>query len=472
MAKLILSDFDPAHELSTFNKKLMESLEDIPLTTKHRKELETLVKDLSDAGPDAIKGAPADKYAYIQKLTQHLVSIALQAGVYDNTLSNDETELAASIPNSNNDQLRSTVLSGNKLTGELSGPQAIYKIAAATANAGSTITFPLFASGFWITIVPPTPAQLSEIDLALINARSDIGKSTLGVSFTHDSTISMKHMVDLFTSLVSDCSIKNWDAAMLARCILSSEIHHIATMIASARYATGYPYTRICTVNPSECTHMEKVILSPRSMIRHVANRLPAAARAHMTRARKPSILTEAEVLDYQEKFVHSLGGEASTYQVENMIFHLRTPSIQKQIESGYAWYDDIQNTIAAALSTDIQGDARTSMINVMVGESYYRRISHWVHKLEFITDSGEETYTQDIDAITYSLQRLAADNESGQGLEEAYARYLDQTAITVVGTYNYQCPGCNQWQAGTEEKRDVLIPFDGLANFFLMRSR
>ena len=92
------------------------------------------------------------------------------------------------------------------------------------------------------------------------------------------------------------------------------------------------------------------------------------------------------------------------------------------------------------------------------------RQYTHWVKGINF-----EDNVIEDKSTIESILDRLSGEDEVRTKFLEEVKKYINDSAISVVGIPSYECPSCHQEQKYTAKNDSLtsIIPMDILQTFF-----
>lgn len=334
---------------------------------------------------------------------------------------------------------------------------------------GTIFQAPLWHSGIWVTFKAPSEGALLELQRQFINDKIQLGRESYGLIFSNSSSYVTDRLINFALDHVYTTTLKSEDSTRekLKALISSHDIPAIMWGLACAMYPRGFQYQRACTTDPEKCNHVVEERLNLSKVLWVNKRALTPWQIKHMS-SRRGDSMDLASVTRYKDEL---LKGQKRAITLnkgssKEAIMTIRIPSINEYIDSGHRWISEIVAVVNRALGADVKDSERNAYIDKHGKTSSMRQYLHWVDSLEFGT-----LKTDDRDTMEQMFDTLSQDDIVRNEFMDAIKKYIDDTAITVVGIPVYDCPKCN----GSQEPKLVLpnhtniIPFDVFQTFFTL---
>lgn len=354
--------------------------------------------------------------------------------------------------------------SNNELTGEraLLGVMNYMKL-------GNIYMAPLWNSGFWIWVKPPTEGALIDLMALLRTEKVRVGRATYGLAYSAITGVTMKYVVEFVKAHIYSTSINNKEIAIesIDKYISINDLDALLLSIICSMHPTGFDYKRSCVVDPVVCNHLATGIIDPNKILFVNRRALSEQMLGHMSN-RKSNSMSLKEVENYQRQ----LGSrnvrvmDYVTHGDRRISFELKTPTIEKSIQSTDAWVADVETTADRILSKDATDRQRTLLIEQHAKATTMRQYSNYVDNIVY----GENTRIEDNESIRKVLNALSADDNLSREFNKNVTEIINASTIASVGIPTFNCEGCGK-EAHSRKGHGVdyenLIPLDILSIFF-----
>jgi len=345
---------------------------------------------------------------------------------------------------------------------KLTGSQGI-KVIQAKLGLGTLFTFPLYSSGIWITLVPPSDGELLNLDFKLGQEKTALGRQTRGLIFTNQSVFINDEVFNFIMQHVHDCNVDGWNAEVLRRLILTSDLQALFWGMANCIYPNGYTLSQPCTHDTSKCTHTttEHINLAKISWVDRSA--LTDTQRRFMSERSKKHTIEQVQAYQTQ-----GLLKEARVITLrDDLKAAIHMPSVGDYLDSGRAWIEQVTAMVTEALANTGDSRAKDRLIERHGRLAVIRFYTHFIKHLE--SDIVSLTERAEIEKM---LDVLSSDTDLIGQMVTDISKYIDDVTINVIALPAWACPSCKHHYTSGEEKHPFLIPLDAGQLFFALRDR
>ena len=359
-------------------------------------------------------------------------------------------------------------INGGKASGEL----AIQR-ARRGAKLGTTVTFYLPHSGFWLTLRAPTSTDELDFNVKLMNEKASIGKSTGGRPFGYASAIvteiAVEHALQLAVKDNLDPDLRD---DMMSH-IKVQDYPIILTKLKHASRPNGFVITQPCIADTAKCQHIDKRLYKLDETILIDSTRFSKAQLSIL--AKRTGKVTKEDLELYQKEFKRELDaeGEVSRQLIEdtvtlrigddNVTFELQTPDIASNAKHAREWLFSMEAGIMDSMS--IEGKDREAYIQARANIQYMSQYASWFKSItiQSAVDDEEPFIIEDHSTIMELLGDYGTNEEANTKISELVQNYIERTTVGLIGIAVYNCSSCN-----TEHPGDVngIIPLNALEVF------
>lgn len=350
---------------------------------------------------------------------------------------------------------------GNSSDNTIAGEAALMKVSSGL-GLGSVVQIPLWHTGIWLSIKPPSEGRLLELDRRIANEKITLGRYSSGMVFSNVSVYLNSHVINLALECVYDATIKNMRSDHLKDLIKITDIQTLVWGMACAIYPKGYKYSRACTANPANCQHVVQADISLPKMFWTDNDSLSDWQRRHMTK--RSEKFSAEELRKYADD--HSRGGPRKIQLNDEVGIRLKVPTIAEYEQSGMEWVDGIVELLENSLGTQLRGEDRDEYITDQGRLTALRQYAHWVESI----DVGEEQIV-DRASINEVLNTISSDEKLADVFFDEVGKYIDDSTISLIGIPKYDCPRCGQVQHGDmyDARHPHILPIDVISSFFTL---
>jgi hypothetical protein len=340
---------------------------------------------------------------------------------------------------------------------------------AQSIGVGQTVTFPMWASGFYVTIKAPNNARLLQLERQISMNKDHLGYATSGMIYANDVAYSLETLVGYILQDIVDCNVQNWNPTLLKELILSPDVQVLALAYATAIYTNGFPFSQPCTAQLGKCYHTETTKLHLLKCLQVDESRLTFEQLKHMSsRATKHTV---EQVRAYQEKHTESRVGTARIANDITVVF--RVPTLSEYFSSAARWLDGIETSTKAAFREALAGQERLEYMKQQLQASLCRQYGHWVKEVIFDDPApdGESTIQRSItvpESIDKAVDSFSASDDYTNVFIDGVYQYINDRTIALAAINNYKCPSCGNWHHTSHSNR-LVLPIDAVGTFFTL---
>lgn len=349
----------------------------------------------------------------------------------------------------------------------LTGDRAISRINT-LMGTGALLQTPLWHSGFWLWLKPPTNSQLLDLEEMISAEKIRLGRDKNGLTFSNSAVYIVQILSNFIIGQIYDSTLADSDVNTILSKIKITDWFRLVHTLAVTIYPNGYSMSIPCTADIESCQHVEKVHANLAKMFWNDRCALTDEQRKHMSN-RKGTMKTE-DVLKYATSGRFATDSLVSI--TDDIKIRLHVPSIADYLQSGVTWVDGIVEAVEQMFDDrTIDATARERIIERHAQSTVLREYEHWVKQVEL--GNGEEIISDAAD-ISRTLEALSAIPENGRAFREGISKYIDQVTISVIAVPRFKCPKCGKHnnEGQTFERHPFLVPLDPVKLFFTLRDR
>jgi hypothetical protein len=351
---------------------------------------------------------------------------------------------------------------------QIKGERAVIR-AITHLGLGGVVHIPLWHTGIWVTIKPPSEAELIELNRIMLNDKIRFGRATHSLAFSNTTSYTTDRLVDFALSHVYDTTLQSpdIDTDMLKNVIVSQDIPSLIWGLMCSVYPRGFKYQRACVADPEKCNFVIDETLNL-SKIQYVNSEpLTEWQKSHMASKQAKSKDLEsvkrykAELSAIQNKLVTVVSSNGS-----NIKFTLKTPSIKEYIDAGHVWISDMVETMEKSVTAETGVNEREALLTKYAQASAMRQYRHWVDSIELDTNT-----IVDPETVSSCLNFFSSEDTILNGFIKEVITYIGESTIAVIGIPVFDCPSCGK---RNEEKHKLprhvnIIPLDTITVFFAL---
>lgn len=351
----------------------------------------------------------------------------------------------------------------------LKGERAVIRVMS-QLGLGSLFQVPLWHTGIWVTIKPPTETEIVELHRTMQNDKIQFGRFTYGLAFSNMTSFTVGRLSDFVIDHIYDTTAKTDELPIsdLKNIISAQDYPSLLWGLACSMFANGFQYRRPCSSDPEKCNYILEETLNVSKLQWTNENALTDWQKTHMS-VRQSKSKDKASILRYKEELVRSQNttfvlraGEEN--QTTKMV--LGAPTLQEYVEAGHRWIGEITETAERALGVDGKEDERNKFIRRRSQATAMRNFMHWVKAIELGTNTIDDRET-----IESTLNVMSADDNIRTAYSEAVINFINKSTISLIGIPVFDCPSCKTTQKATDglDSHKNVIPLDVMQVFFAL---
>jgi len=353
------------------------------------------------------------------------------------------------------------------------GKNAVLAKISKSIASGENIQMPLWHSGFWITIKPPTSTELSILKRELDRNRLKLGRETGGLLYSNKTITLYKIVVDFILSKCINTTLELEENDDIRDFIFVEDIPLMILTVAMSLYPNGFKTTIGCANNAvfdedkkePKCTFLETAVMDLETLLRVDKKRVDTYMLETLAN-RQPGSVSKLRIEEYRKRLtkhnkdVNSI--KVNTETGDEIVINYDSLSLSSYFYKGQLWIDTITKKIESLVFDD--EDDKDEIIDDLVTTSILGIYNTFVSSIVF----EEETIVDD-DAKLEILETLSSDDDIYTAFFAGVKKYLGETPIAIVATTNFICPKCSAERKPitNDSNWDNFIVLDPL-NYFL----
>jgi len=363
---------------------------------------------------------------------------------------------------------------GVSATGKLSGGNALAKFNTAL-GLGRYVTVTLWHSGFSLTLKPPKETDIINLHYSIATAERKLGSDTNNLIYSNYGVIINKLLLDFVMDHVVSSTLAISDEEDYLDYIDLKDLNPLAAAMATAMDPDGCDIVMSCknslitNDDGPICDYTAKVHIIPEELLWVNRGILTNELLEHVSMT-APGSHTPDSIKHYQnmltvnrEKVV-KLKSSTGT----EIVFVLKSPTLETYLNQGEFWVNKVISDTEGLFSQEDTDKTKDNKVDVMVATTVLNTYNTYIKQI-----SLEDSYVEDAATITDVLETLSTDDLIVTSLLAEIRDYINDGFISVVATYNYNCPVCTK--AGRDAGQgsgDALgfkefIPLNAVEHFF-----
>lgn len=420
------------------------------------------------------------EYVQSERISSQVVtgslSKAVRNDVFKKSMDNNEENNFANNMEYGDKALNTKFISfADTTANKITGKQAVARFTS-ILGGGNIVQVPLWHSGIWVTIKPPTQSELVILENKIKSNAIELGMYTNTLIFSNYSVIYSEIVYNFIIDHILDQTI-NVAKADLLKYIKVNDFNLLVCGILSTMYPEGVAIQRACR-NAAHladngkpmCDYVHTAQVDPKKLIWVNKKALTKEMYNHMLN-RKPDSASVEDVLEYQKQVSSNIAKVIDVETSNNVKIQLKllTPTMENYLINGRRWVDDIiSDTEELFTDTDTE-EGKNNKIDTMVASNLLGIYNVFVNN---ITTKYNDTVIEvaEYEEVNETLSVLTADEKAYSAVLNAITDYIGDTGLAVVATPDFVCPNCKATQIENKEKDDPFknfIPLNVLDIFF-----
>lgn len=356
---------------------------------------------------------------------------------------------------------------------DISGTKAINYFRS-YMSVGELIRVPLWHSGFWVLIKPPTQSEIINLQMSMANNEITLGRQTQTLAYSNYNVINNRILIDFIIEHINQTSIANSDDLNLRQYICIHDLYLLANGMLSAISPEGVPVIRHC-VNASEmdetgkpkCGFVVSGSVDPKKLLWVNRKALTQKMLTHMSNKNWDSMTLES-VKEYQ-KSLASLNDKDYEITASNgakFTITFGLPTLDDNLTRGEEWVNEIISSAETIFADTDTEEQKNTKINTFVAASALGIYNTFVKGFKF----PDGKVINDKAQFNTMLSDMSADIGTFNVFLEKLNEYITQSPIAMVAIPSFTCPTCQKNQnEGKEGPFKEFIPLDIISHFFAL---
>ena len=354
----------------------------------------------------------------------------------------------------------------SELKRKVTGEAAVMRMQT-LSGLGGVFAFPLWHSGFWVSIKTPTDIDLLNLYEQTARRKTEVGRDAFGLPFSNDMTYIMEPVMELFEKCLVKVSLQSdKPTSEIINQIKLPDFQTICWGLARVIWPNGFMYSRsLLDENASgEKDRNIVALLDVGKLLWVDQNSLSDYQRRHMS-SRMSKKLSEESVDLYLSQFNRPMTRRVKIHSTPTSDFYvtLHVPTIGEAIAAGNMWITNLQTMMQASIIEEDEVK-RAAILKEYSQATRMCQYVHWVKAIHQVLPDGEEETYDDEESI-YAIMRHFSSEED---MADTFLREV----ISFISTSNVSIVGVTTVKEDEEMKHDAyprLIPVDAMLLFFFL---
>lgn len=355
----------------------------------------------------------------------------------------------------------------------------------AMIGAGTTVSIPLYHSGFRLIVSPPTQSELIQLEVEILKSEVNIGRDTIGFITSNRRGFGIGTMRDFILSKTI-ASTLDVDKENIFQYVSILDLDAIILGLMASTYVNKISVSRSCInsikVNDNGELICDKVVradLDPYKLLFVNTSSLSGSMIAQIAK-RKANSVTLEDLENYKSE-MNSIFTERykrkSVLKIEqkdqgtNYELELRVPSVDEYVNDASIWLDNIIADVDRIVAASSEMNKNTIM-DRLVASKFIGMFNSNIRSVSVTNEMGDilEEEKEDRFIINSFLETITSSGEHTADIIEGITDFVNKSMNSLVATPNYVCPKCNTLQSeqtSTNKDFSELIPLNMLDFFF-----
>ena len=353
-------------------------------------------------------------------------------------------------------------------SGRVSG-NSVKNMARSFLKQGSLRRFPLWHSGFWITV--DTIAILDRLPLdAMIADRSlEVGMNTAGLIYSNDVVLYNEIVLDFIVEFIKDTSLKLDDNDNIRDYIDIADMDTLTLALINALHPNGVDISMGCknVLNEKVCNYVISGKADPKEMLSVDIDKLREEQLEIISKT-SPNSVTKDEIKKYRDEYSNSLKEVTYSYgENDELKITVTAPTVNEYIQAGDVFIRSVESNVDAMLMEDKGEDDKHKKIDDVLKAVV---ISKYISFISSISLNGAKVLG--INDIFNFLNTLSDDTDLTNKILSDISDFISDRTISVVGTPVYTCPNCRKaTESGETTAFENIVPLNVIKVFSKLRT-
>ena len=340
-------------------------------------------------------------------------------------------------------------------------------------SVGEAIQVPLWHSGFWINLKPPTQTDIINLQIALTNSEIELGRNTNTLIYSNYAVVFNRIITDFIIRHIDDTTLIIPEGEDIRKYILVHDYYPLVLGILATMYPKGINVIKSCINstyldkdNKPKCDFIVSATLDSKKLLWVDRTVLSDKMLSHMSN-RVERTMTVDSIKEYQLSINNLIDKEYEIVATNEAKFKVKfsLPTILDYITNGERWVNTIVKKAEGLFTSNDTQDEKNTKINNIALSGILGIYNIFVKEI-YISD----TPISDYDAILDMLSTASSDDKAFTEFITQVEKFITTSAIAIVGTPSYTCPTCNTNQTANKTGPfKEFIPFNIVEHFFVL---
>lgn len=359
-----------------------------------------------------------------------------------------------------------------KKTGDkVAGANAI-AIFRSFMSIGDVVHVPLWHSGFWVVLKPPTQTEIVNLQIAITSNEINLGRDTSALIYSNYSVVFNRIVSDFLVQHINTTSLKLDDGEDIRDYISINDYYPLVAGLLATMNPYGIDIARSCfnsaiidEEGKPKCTFTVKGKVDPKKLVWVNRKKITPTMLAHMSN-RLPNSVNKQDIKEYQAQLqdIKTKEYEITTGIGVKFKVVFEVPSLKDNVIRGEEWVNEMI-TIAQKLFKDADTpEVKNQRVDDIAFASVLGIYNTFIKA--FIYDDGRTN--EDKTTFNTILSDISLDEQAFKSFIEAIKDFITWSPIALVATPNYICPECGLKQKDTQDDFKEFIPLNIVEHFFV----
>lgn len=341
-----------------------------------------------------------------------------------------------------------------KATGGNLAGRAALELYRRNNSKGGTLTFPLYASGLWITMEPANEDKFVELDFSLQHEATKVGLSTTGLLLNARSGVFSDALVRLALEHVVGCNYPLPPGEMVNGLLSLIDPMDYGTLIwgvMATKFVNGHPWEFECSSN--DCEHTKQEMISFARML--WVDKASLTERQLDIMADSVSTINDAKLEEYRNEFKDY---EEEIEMPNGDIVVLSRGTLGGFLATAKSWVSGIEQAYTKSVSSYHTKEKREQYLDQQYQARRLAKYEHMVKEIRI--PNGDDFVTiDDEDTVHELLREMSGLDDVFHIFESAVLSYIERSTIAVVGYRSRKCPSCGYEPQLTSGRFRNVVP-------------
>lgn len=340
-------------------------------------------------------------------------------------------------------------------------------------SVGEAIQVPLWHSGFWINLKPPTQADIINLQVALTNSEVELGRNTNTLIYSNYAVVFNRIITDFIIKHIDDTTLIVPEGGNIRDYILVHDYYPLVLGILTTMYPKGINVLKSCinsTIldeeNKPKCNFIVSANMDPKKILWVDRTALSDKMLTHMGNRIERTMSVDS-VKEYQLSISRLIDKDYELESSNGNKFKIKfsLPTLTNYITNGERWVNNIIKKAELLFTNVDTKEQRNTKINDLALSGVLGIYNVFVKEI-FVGDIGVTDY----EAIMDMLSTISSDDKAFLGFITKIEEFITTSALAIVATPSYTCPTCNKHQTeGKKGRFKEFIPFNIVEHFFVL---